>query len=144
MFSPGSGSRRGSKCGSMRIRIHSPVSPPRYLLNNSNVYHQKMKNGDRRCDWQVEVKPYVLDDQLCDECQGARCGGKFAPFFCANVTCLQVCPLHFCSQSTGAYKDLLLYLHSNNSAICRHSDRTVGIPRTEMIRTRYGRSSDGD
>ena len=38
----------------------------------------------------VEVKPYVLDDQLCDECQGARCGGKFAPFFCANVTCLQV------------------------------------------------------
>lgn len=39
--------------------------------------------------WQVEVKPYVLDDQLCDECQGARCSGKFAPFFCANVTCLQ-------------------------------------------------------
>ncbi len=36
------------------------------------------------------MKPYVLDDQLCDECQGARCGGKFAPFFCANVTCLQV------------------------------------------------------
>ena len=41
-------------------------------------------------DKRVEVKPYVLDDQLCDECQGARCGGKFAPFFCANVTCLQV------------------------------------------------------
>lgn len=38
---------------------------------------------------QVEVKPYVLDDQMCDECQGGRCGGKFAPFFCANVTCLQ-------------------------------------------------------
>lgn len=37
----------------------------------------------------VEVKPYVLDDQICDECQGARCGNKFAPFFCANVTCLQ-------------------------------------------------------
>ena len=43
---------------------------------------------------QVEVKPYVLDDQLCDECQGARCGGKFAPFFCANVTCLQVRTMH--------------------------------------------------
>lgn len=41
------------------------------------------------CPSQVEVKPYVLDDQMCDECQGARCGGKFAPFFCANVTCLQ-------------------------------------------------------
>ena len=40
-------------------------------------------------DKRVEVKPYVLDDQMCDECQGRRCGGKFAPFFCANVTCLQ-------------------------------------------------------
>ncbi|KAL7295693.1 hypothetical protein TKK_0011045 [Trichogramma kaykai] len=40
-------------------------------------------------DKRVEVKPYVLDDQMCDECQGQRCGGKFAPFFCANVTCLQ-------------------------------------------------------
>ena len=38
---------------------------------------------------QVEVKPYVLDDQMCDECHGSRCAGKFAPFFCANVTCLQ-------------------------------------------------------
>lgn len=37
----------------------------------------------------VEVKPYVLDDQFCDECQGARCGNKFAPFFCANITCLR-------------------------------------------------------
>lgn len=40
-------------------------------------------------DKRVEVKPYVLDDQMCDECQGMRCGGKFAPFFCANITCLQ-------------------------------------------------------
>lgn len=37
----------------------------------------------------VEVKPYVLDDQFCDECQGSRCGNKFAPFFCANITCLR-------------------------------------------------------
>ncbi|XP_062588764.1 cytoplasmic polyadenylation element-binding protein 2-like [Saccostrea cucullata] len=45
-------------------------------------------------DKRVEVKPYVLDDQMCDECQGSRCGGKFAPFFCANVTCLQ----YYCEQ----------------------------------------------
>lgn len=37
----------------------------------------------------VEVKPYVLDDQYCDECRGSRCGLKFAPFFCANVSCLR-------------------------------------------------------
>lgn len=49
----------------------------------------QLQHGD--IDKRVEVKPYVLDDQMCDECQGQRCGGKFAPFFCANVTCLQVC-----------------------------------------------------
>lgn len=47
----------------------------------------QLQHGD--IDKRVEVKPYVLDDQMCDECQGTRCGGKFAPFFCANVTCLQ-------------------------------------------------------
>uniref|UniRef100_UPI00358E5FB9 cytoplasmic polyadenylation element-binding protein 2-like isoform X2 n=1 Tax=Myxine glutinosa TaxID=7769 RepID=UPI00358E5FB9 len=47
----------------------------------------QLQHGD--IDKRVEVKPYVLDDQMCDECQGARCQGKFAPFFCANVTCLQ-------------------------------------------------------
>lgn len=43
---------------------------------------------------QVEVKPYVLDDQMCDECHGVRCNGKFAPFFCSNITCLQ----YYCEQ----------------------------------------------
>ncbi|UYV67353.1 CPEB2 [Cordylochernes scorpioides] len=47
----------------------------------------QLQHGD--IEKRVEVKPYVLDDQMCDECQGGRCGGKFAPFFCANVTCLQ-------------------------------------------------------
>ncbi|XP_015914241.1 cytoplasmic polyadenylation element-binding protein 2 isoform X2 [Parasteatoda tepidariorum] len=47
----------------------------------------QLQHGD--IEKRVEVKPYVLDDQMCDECQGSRCGGKFAPFFCANVTCLQ-------------------------------------------------------
>lgn len=52
----------------------------------------QLQHGD--IDKRVEVKPYVLDDQMCDECQGTRCGGKFAPFFCANVTCLQ----YYCEQ----------------------------------------------
>ncbi|GFN80412.1 cytoplasmic polyadenylation element-binding protein 2 [Plakobranchus ocellatus] len=47
----------------------------------------QLQYGD--IDKRVEVKPYVLDDQMCDECHGARCASKFAPFFCANVTCLQ-------------------------------------------------------
>ena len=39
--------------------------------------------------YQVEVKPYVLDDQVCDECQGMRCNGRYAPYFCGNIHCLR-------------------------------------------------------
>jgi len=52
----------------------------------------QLQHGD--IDKRVEVKPYVLDDQMCDECHGVRCNGKFAPFFCSNITCL----LYYCEQ----------------------------------------------
>ncbi|XP_067644896.1 translational regulator orb2 [Eurosta solidaginis] len=55
----------------------------------------QLQHGD--IDKRVEVKPYVLDDQMCDECEGQRCGGKFAPFFCANVICLQ----YYCENCWG-------------------------------------------
>uniref|UniRef100_A0A183DEU4 Cytoplasmic polyadenylation element-binding protein 1 n=1 Tax=Gongylonema pulchrum TaxID=637853 RepID=A0A183DEU4_9BILA len=35
------------------------------------------------------LKPYVLDDQPCDECAGERCGHRHAPFFCPQPSCLQ-------------------------------------------------------
>lgn len=38
---------------------------------------------------QVEVKPYVLDDQVCDECRGLHCSGRYAPYFCGNIHCLR-------------------------------------------------------
>ena len=40
-------------------------------------------------DKKVEVKPYVLDDQVCDECHGLNCGGRYAPYFCGNSHCLR-------------------------------------------------------
>lgn len=79
----------------MRGEILSVAFPTAQLLAALLEHGRGIKNLQWRMInclvlWlQVEVKPYVLDDQLCDECQGARCGGKFAPFFCANVTCLQ-------------------------------------------------------
>ncbi|XP_065177993.1 cytoplasmic polyadenylation element-binding protein 3-like [Sycon ciliatum] len=36
----------------------------------------------------VELKPYVLDDMMCDNCGGARCCNQPAPYFCGHVTCL--------------------------------------------------------
>jgi cytoplasmic polyadenylation element-binding protein len=38
---------------------------------------------------QVEVKPYVLDDQMCDECHGMHCCNRYAPYFCGNIHCLR-------------------------------------------------------
>lgn len=54
---------------------------------------------------EVEVKPYVLDGQQCDECHGGKCDGRFvsppsslsltisccrsAPYFCGDMQCLQ-------------------------------------------------------
>ncbi|VDM45937.1 unnamed protein product [Toxocara canis] len=42
----------------------------------------------------VEIKPYIMDEQMCDECYGARCSGKYAPYFCGDVLCLQ----YFCEE----------------------------------------------
>ena len=49
----------------------------------------QLKHNKQDIDKRVEVKPYVLDDQLCDHCSGKRNNGKFAPYFCATVSCLQ-------------------------------------------------------
>lgn len=70
--------------GAGRVAFASQAS---YIAAISARFVQ-LQHGE--IDKRVEVKPYVLDDQMCDECQGVRCGGKFAPFFCANVCCLQV------------------------------------------------------
>ncbi|XP_014245533.1 cytoplasmic polyadenylation element-binding protein 2-like [Cimex lectularius] len=71
-----------------------PKGAGRVAFSNQQSYiaaingrYVQLQHGD--IDKRVEIKPYVLDDQLCDECQGQKCLGKFAPFFCANVTCLQ-------------------------------------------------------
>ncbi|CAG5094705.1 Oidioi.mRNA.OKI2018_I69.XSR.g13795.t1.cds [Oikopleura dioica] len=69
--------------GAGRVAFSSQQS---YIAAISARFVQ-LQYGD--IDKRVEVKPYVLDDQMCDECAGQRCGGKFAPFFCANVNCLQ-------------------------------------------------------
>lgn len=81
---------RSNECG-----FHFLQGAGRVAFSNQQSYiaaisarFVQLQHGD--IDKRVEVKPYVLDDQMCDECQGQRCGGKFAPYFCANVTCLQV------------------------------------------------------
>ncbi|CAI5441517.1 unnamed protein product [Caenorhabditis angaria] len=37
----------------------------------------------------VEIKPYVMEDQICDECEGKLCKFNYAPYFCGDPSCLQ-------------------------------------------------------
>ncbi|VDM34174.1 unnamed protein product [Toxocara canis] len=56
------------------------------MLNILLFYAQYAK---RNVYIKVEIKPYVLDDQPCDECGGERCAHRPAPFFCPHLSCLQ-------------------------------------------------------
>ncbi|EJD75462.1 hypothetical protein LOAG_17395 [Loa loa] len=47
----------------------------------------------------VEIKPYVIDEQMCDECEGVQCAGRYAPYFCGDVTCLQ----YYCEYCWDCY-----------------------------------------
>ncbi|VDN58336.1 unnamed protein product [Dracunculus medinensis] len=37
----------------------------------------------------VEIKPYVMEGQMCDECNGSLCSGRYASYFCGDICCLQ-------------------------------------------------------
>ena len=52
--------------------------------------------------FQVELKPYILDDQPCDECHGIQTNGQPAPFFCGSVTCLK----YYCEQCWATFHSL--------------------------------------
>lgn len=70
----------------------------------------------------VEIKPYILDDQICDECQGTRCGGKFAPYFCANITCLQYyCESCWANIHSGPAR-------ANHKPLIKEGERPRAIP----------------
>ncbi|MCP9259687.1 Cytoplasmic polyadenylation element-binding protein 2 [Dirofilaria immitis] len=54
----------------------------------------------------VEIKPYVMDEQMCDECEGILCSGRYAPYFCGDMTCLQYyCELCWDCYHYGEYSD---------------------------------------
>lgn len=91
----------------------------------------QLQHGD--IDKRVEVKPYVLDDQMCDECHGNRCNGKYAPYFCANVMCLQ----YYCDQCWNL-------IHSRQGReyhkplVKEGGDRNRGYPSNTQPPTRWG------
>ena len=92
----------------------SPITPSNNNHNNTKItptktkiiptQHQQLKQQlqqHKQQQQQVEVKPYVLDDQVCRHCEAST--ARLAPFFCANVTCLE----YFCEACWS--------MHHNNS-----------------------------
>jgi cytoplasmic polyadenylation element-binding protein len=69
--------------GAGRVTFSSRVS----FMSAVSCRFFQVTYGD--IDKKVEVKPYVLDDQNCDECRGLHCSGQYAPFFCGNIHCLR-------------------------------------------------------
>jgi cytoplasmic polyadenylation element-binding protein len=69
--------------GAGRVTFSSRVS----FMSAVSCRFLQVTYGD--IDKKVEVKPYVLDDQICDECHGINCGGRYAPYFCGNIHCLR-------------------------------------------------------
>lgn len=37
----------------------------------------------------VEIKPYLMEEQMCDNCFGTKCHGQHAQYFCGFDQCLQ-------------------------------------------------------
>ncbi|CAI4227559.1 unnamed protein product [Auanema sp. JU1783] len=72
----------------------------------------------------VEIKPYIMDDQMCDECQGKKCLSHYAPYFCGDISCLQ----YFCETCWDQ-------IHLNNKKradhrpLVRMGDQTKVLPR---------------
>lgn len=73
----------------------------------------------------VEIKPYVMEDQHCDECLGKLCKHNYAPYFCGDASCLQ----YYCEVCW----DRMHYEMENNRTehkpMVRTGDQTRILPR---------------
>ncbi|VDM29353.1 unnamed protein product, partial [Toxocara canis] len=76
------------------VEYKYPKGAGRVVFTNRNSYmkaiadrYVQLSHGE--VEKTVEIKPYVLDDQPCDECGGERCAHRPAPFFCPHLSCLQ-------------------------------------------------------
>uniref|UniRef100_A0A8R1XLK7 Cytoplasmic polyadenylation element-binding protein 1 n=1 Tax=Onchocerca volvulus TaxID=6282 RepID=A0A8R1XLK7_ONCVO len=76
------------------VEYKYPKGAGRIAFTNQNSYMKAITDryvqlSHDEVEKRVELKPYVLDDQPCDECGGERCGHRHAPFFCPQLSCLQ-------------------------------------------------------
>ncbi|VDN04620.1 unnamed protein product [Thelazia callipaeda] len=74
----------------------------------------------------VEIKPYMMDEQMCDECEGLLCSERYAPYFCGDTSCLQYyCETCWDNFHYGEFSDENKALHK---PLVRVGDQTKILP----------------
>lgn len=59
-----------------------------------------------------------MDEQMCDECEGKLCFSRYAPYFCGDVNCLQVCTfdflisIYYCHAHSDPYMQEVLEIYN--------------------------------
>lgn len=73
----------------------------------------------------VEIKPYVMEDQNCDECEGALCKHNYAPYYCGDANCLQ----YYCEGCWDRMHYEMGQTRADHRPMVRTGDQTRILPR---------------
>ncbi|CAD6196962.1 unnamed protein product [Caenorhabditis auriculariae] len=73
----------------------------------------------------VEIKPYVMEEQICDECEGQLCRFNYAPYFCGDPSCLQF----YCETCWDRVHYVCSENRSQHRPMVRTGDQTRVLPR---------------
>ncbi|CAJ0606534.1 unnamed protein product [Cylicocyclus nassatus] len=87
----------------------------------------------------VEIKPYVMDEQMCDHCEGKQCSSRYAPYFCGDVDCLQ----YYCENCWDRVHYHPGSRRSEHRPLVRMGDQTKVLPRPPHHSNRTSRNFCG-
>ncbi|EYC34428.1 hypothetical protein Y032_0001g41 [Ancylostoma ceylanicum] len=87
----------------------------------------------------VEIKPYVMDEQMCDHCEGKQCSSRYAPYFCGDVDCLQ----YYCESCWDRIHYRSGSRRSEHRPLVRMGDQTKVLPRPPHHSNRTTRNFGG-
>ncbi|KAK5982926.1 Cytoplasmic polyadenylation element-binding protein 1 [Trichostrongylus colubriformis] len=87
----------------------------------------------------VEIKPYVMDEQMCDHCEGKQCSSRYAPYFCGDVDCLQ----YYCELCWDRVHYRAGSRRMEHRPLVRMGDQTKVLPRPPHHSNRTARGFGG-
>ncbi|KJH47900.1 hypothetical protein DICVIV_06028 [Dictyocaulus viviparus] len=87
----------------------------------------------------VEIKPYVMDEQMCDHCEGKQCSSRYAPYFCGDVDCLQ----YYCEVCWDRVHYRVGSRRMEHRPLVRMGDQTKVLPRPPHHGNRSSRAFNG-